>query len=382
MMTQVVGDAAWEVRIAHLGQVVDLEASARSHGALQRRRQVRLAVDLLRLCLAYVLGRLSLRGLSAWAAAQGWAAMSDVAVLNRLRASADWLGSIAGALLAERYPEAVAGMGTQRLVAVDATTVVPPGGKRDYWLVHTVFDLADLRFRGVEVSGRSEPERLTRGGVRSGEVRIADRGHARADELAEVVAEGADFIVRAASTYPRLIDQGGRPLDRLALCRQTTRERPADQPVMVTKGKSGTGVPARLVIIPLEPEAAERARERARRNARHWGYRASEAAIEMAGYLMLLTSLPVAAWPALRVLSSYRLRWQVELAFKRIKSLVGLEELRAKDRDLARAWINTALLAALLAEADADLASAATAPGEEEEDEPPAALAKAPAFSP
>jgi hypothetical protein len=199
--------------------------------------------------------------------------MADVAVLNRLRASADWLGAIAAALLAERYPEAVTDTGEQRLVAVDATTVVPPGGKRDCWLVHTVFDLAALRFRVVEVTGRSEPERLARGGVQPGEVRIADRGHARADDLAEVAAGGADFLVRAAANYPRLLDQTGCPLDRLALCRQATRERPADAPVLVAKGKSGTGVPARLVIIPLEPEAAERARERARRNARHWGYR-------------------------------------------------------------------------------------------------------------
>ena len=377
MMTQVVGDAAWEVRIAQLGQVVDLEVSARLHRALQRRRQVRLAVDLLRLCLAYVLGRLSLRGLSAWAAAQGWAAMSDVAVLNRLRASADWLGALAAALLAERYPEAVTDMGEQRLVAVDATTVVPPGDKRDYWLVHTVFDLTALRFRVVEVTGRSEPERLARGGVQPGEVRIADRGHARADDLAEVAAGGADFLVRAAANYPRLLDQTGCPLDRLALCRQATRERPADAPVLVAKGKSSTGVPARLVIIPLEPEAAERARERARRNARHWGYRASEAAVEMAGYLMLLASLPVETWPASRVLASYRLRWQVELAFKRMKSLVGLEELRAKDPKLAKAWINTALLAALLA--DADLAMGK--PGEEEEEEPACSTTE-PALSP
>jgi Transposase DDE domain len=395
MLTHAMDDAPWAARIAQLGQVVDLEASARSCRALQRRRQVRSAAELLRLCLAYVLGRLSLRGLSAWAAAQGWAAISDVAVLNRLRASADWLGTIAAALLAERYPEAVTDAGSRRLVAVDATTVVPPGDKRDYWLVHTVFDLTDLRFRVVEVTGRSEPERLARGGVRPGEIRIADRGHARADDLAEVVAGGADFLVRAAANYPRLLDQTGCPLDRLVLCRQATRERPADQPVLVTKGKSGMGVPARLIIIPLEPEAAQRARERARRNARHWGYRASEAAIEMAGYLMLLTSLPGVprdqgsrgdgipdeAWPALRVLASYRLRWQVELAFKRIKSLVGLEELRAKDPSLAKAWINTALLAALLTDADADLTSATAGPGEEDEDAP-AAFATGPALSP
>jgi hypothetical protein len=199
----------------------------------------------------------------------------DVAILKRLRASADWLGALAAALLAERYPEAVAGTGEQRLVLVDATTVVPPGDKRDYWLVHTVFDLTDLRVRVVEVSGRSKPERLARGGVRPSEVRLADRGHARADDLALVVAGGADFLMRAAANYPRLAYQTGCPLDQLALCRQATRERPADQPVVVSKGKSSTSVVARPVIIPLEPKAAQRARERARRNARHWGYRAS-----------------------------------------------------------------------------------------------------------
>jgi hypothetical protein len=382
MLAQAIDDAPWDARIAQLGQAVDLEASARACGALRRRRQVRSAAGLLRLCLAYVLGRLSLRTLSAWATAQGWAAMSDVAVLNRLRASADWLGTIAAAVLAERYPEAVTDAGPHRLMAVDATTVVPPGDKRDYWLVHTVFDLTDLRFRVVEVTGRGEPERLARGGPRPGEVRIADRGHARADDLAEVVAGGADFLVRAAANYPRLLDRTGRPLDRLASCRQATWGSPADQPVRVTKGKGGTGVAARLVVVPLEPEAAARARERARRNARAWGYRASEAALEMAGYLMLLTSLPVETWPPSRVLASYRLRWQVELAFKRLKSLVGLEELRAKDASLAKAWINTALLAALLTDAAAGLIPAAAEPGEEDDAEDPAACAKGPAFSP
>jgi hypothetical protein len=151
MLTQV-KDAAWEARIAQLGQVVDLEASARSCGAMLRRRRVRSAAELLRLCLAYVLGRLSLHAPSAWAAAQGWAAMSGVAVLNRLRASADRLGALAAALLTEHYPEVATDPGEQRppiptryliawepwLIVVGATTVVPPGDKRGYWLVHTV----------------------------------------------------------------------------------------------------------------------------------------------------------------------------------------------------------------------------------------------------
>jgi hypothetical protein len=59
-----------------------------------RQRRVRLAAELLRLCLAYVLGLLSLRAPVAWAAAQVRAVMSSVAVLNHLRASADWLDAL------------------------------------------------------------------------------------------------------------------------------------------------------------------------------------------------------------------------------------------------------------------------------------------------
>ena len=49
-------------------------------------------------------------------------------------------------------------------------------------------------------------------------------------------------------------------------------------------------------------------------NSGDWDYWASEAATLMAGYLMLLTSLPAEVWPPLRVLAIYRLCWQVELA--------------------------------------------------------------------
>ena len=53
-----------------------------------------------------------------------------------------------------------------------------------------------------------------------------------------------------------------------------------------------------------------------------------------AGWLMLITSLPREAWPAERVLTLYRRRWQVELAFKRLKSLIGLEDLRVRYSEL------------------------------------------------
>lgn len=343
----------WEDLVRRLGTSAALDASAKAAGALRRRRSVASGEVLLRLCFAYVLGGLSLRMLAAWAEERSLASLSDVALLKRLKSCADWLGMLVSEQLCERSPEALAGVGSGlRLMAVDATMVVPPGKKRDYWLVHTVFDLTDLKLSYVEVSDRREAETLSRGGAKPGELRIADRAHAKTAELAEVRAAGADFLVRLPSNQPRLVDDTGQVVDRLALCRKAGKDGGLDQRVTARLARSKIAVPGRLVILPLPPDAAEKARRAARRKARTWGYQATEAAVEMAGYLVLLTSLPPHEWPPERIAATYRLRWQIELAFKRMKSIVGLEDLRAKDPDLARMWINTALLASLIAEDD------------------------------
>jgi Transposase DDE domain len=349
-MADGVEDAGWRALAARLDELIDLEASARARGALQRRRAVGSAADLLRLAFAFVLGRLSLRSLAAWASEQGLAELSDVALLKRLRGSADWLGDLVAALLAAGRPEAGLGLPDgRRLMAVDATTVLPPGNPREYWLIHTVFDVYAQRFTSVEPSDRHEPERLTRGGVRAGEIRLADRGYGRAEELVTVIEAGGDVIIRTGANHLPLRDGQGRPLARARLCARAAARGTLDLPA---RRRGRPAAPWRLILWPLPPCAAEAARRKARRDARRWGYQPSADGLATAGCLMLVTSLPAEDWPPERVLAAYRLRWQVELAFKRLKSIIGLEALKAKDPDLARCWINTALLAGLLTEFD------------------------------
>ncbi|EHX90164.1 cvaB, IS186 transposase domain protein [Escherichia coli DEC14B] len=64
--------------------------------------------------------------------------------------------------------------------------------------------------------------------------------------------------------------------------------------------------------------------------------------------MLLLTSLSEDEYSAEQVADCYRLRWQIELAFKRVNSLLHLDTLRAKDPELAKAWIFANLLAAFL----------------------------------
>jgi hypothetical protein len=92
-------DSRWPDLVAAISAAIDLEATARSSGALVRRRGIRDAAALLRLALAYGPGGLSLRAAAAWAGVSGLADLSDTAVMQRVRKAADWLGEIAGALV-------------------------------------------------------------------------------------------------------------------------------------------------------------------------------------------------------------------------------------------------------------------------------------------
>ena len=72
--------------------------------------------------------------------------------------------------------------------------------------------------------------------------------------------------------------------------------------------------------------------------------------LRYACYVILFTTFPEAKFSATEVLEWYRLRWQVELVFKRFKSLAQLGHLPKFDDDSARVWLYGKLLIVLLTE--------------------------------
>ena len=106
----------------------------------------------------------------------------------------------------------------------------------------------------------------------------------------------------------------------------------------------------RLVIRRKDPEQAEAELRRLLKDAKKRGKQPDPRSLEAAKYILLLTSLPADTFPPTDILTLYRFRWQIELAFKRFKSLAGLDMLPAKKPELARAWIYARLIVAIIAE--------------------------------
>ena len=98
----------------------------------------------------------------------------------------------------------------------------------------------------------------------------------------------------------------------------------------------------------MPAERAERQRKRMARKAGKSGHKLDARTTTAAGYLILATSLSAQAQPAERIIEMYRNRWQIELGFKRLKTLGGLDRLPAMDPALARTWLLAQLIVAVL----------------------------------
>lgn len=340
----------WDALVERLGGRAALEAGAREAGAFVRPRKVRSAVDLLRLTLAYCLGEMGLRLTAAWSAALGLADLSNVALLGRLRAMDKWLVHLVGEALAAERPASAGG----RLIrVVDATTVPQAGvrtrGRQGLWRLHGAFDLPTERFGFVELTDEGGGERFDRAPVAAGEIRIGDRAYAQPDRIAAVVAGGGDVLVRAGWNNLRWLGADGKRLGLIAALRAGEATGVLDRPVGI--GRSGAPPLAmRLVAFAKPPEAAEAARRKAEKAARKGGHQVSPDTLYAAGWVILVTSLADDAFSSADIGALYRLRWRIELAFKRMKSLVGLKGPPAKDPRLARAHVLAHLLAALTIE--------------------------------
>jgi hypothetical protein len=321
----------------------DLEESARTEQALRRRREVRSATDLLRLVFAYVLCDWPLRLVGAWAMLMGLGSLSDVAVLKRLRSARRWLGKLLLTCLLGQSPASPLPRGRLRLV--DATSIRRPGSSGTDWRVHLSLDLQQLRLDAVELTDVHGGETLARFSFQSGEILVADRGYARRPGMASALATGSSMVVRIGWRMP-LHDEAGQAVALLPWLRTVPLTGPLRRTVFL---KTSSGFyPLRLIACRLPQQAVEAARRRTRRGSTRKGRTPRRETLEAAAFFMVVTNLPEETWPVQDVLELYRIRWQVELAIKRLKSIWHLDHLRAKDRDLAQTYLLGKLLGALL----------------------------------
>ena len=333
---------------------VDLDRTARETKALQRCREIRQATDLLRLVLAYCVCDWSLRLVGLWAHLRGIGRLSDVAVMKRVQNAKPWLESLVVAMLKARRVELRAAHPV-RVRIVDGSSISIPGSRGTDYRLHLSFDLGTQRMEGIEITDVHGAETLARHPGQAGDIWLADRGYALCPGVGTILKAKGEVVVRIGwATFP-LEDHAGSRIDVFPWLRQIPAMEPGERSVTITTPHGRFGL--RLIARRLPPEAADRNRRHIRERASRKGRTVDKRTLEAAGYILLVSSLPAHHWAASELLALYRLRWQVELVFKRLKSILDLDHLRAKGPALAQVYLLGKALSALIIDVMADQAT-------------------------
>ncbi|MFA5613328.1 MAG: IS4 family transposase [Methanoculleus sp.] len=343
-------DANWKLLLQFLPE--GWEDKAWELGAISRRRKIRSPEMLLRIIFIHLADGCSMRETVTRAREADFVDISDVALFKRLKSSSDWLRWITANLVEQIYgpiqkPEWLQNFNTR---LVDASVITEPGSTGTDWRLHYSIGLFSLACDHFQITDQTVGESLRNFPITRGDLLIADRTYGRINGMNYVVENGGDFIVRLANKAFKIMKNDHEEFHLLDHFRALDYGEIGDFDVFY-RDSEGKLRPIRLCVIKKSPEVVERSKKKVIQNADKRQRTLSEETLELHEYVFVATSLPRDVATGEEIMSLYRMRWQIELAFKRLKSILNLGHLPKKDPDSAKAWLSGKMIIALLADA-------------------------------
>lgn len=317
----------------------DLVAAAKEFEAFRRGRKLKSVEQLLQMVLLYCGLDYSLRQTAGTLALLG-VRLSDQAISDRLSGCAQWLRYLLKRMLPELPSTVNGGDDGRRWLIIDGTTIQVFGAAGVSYRLHLAWDWISQTIVEWIVTDERTGESLTLYQLQSGDTVIADRGYARSSDILSVLNQDGELIIRAAPHNLPLIDVSTG--EALKLAEQLMAEE-ADTEMISRKVRlKADSRRQELALHCLRLPAAQAAEGRRKRiaNARRNGITLKKETLEYAGWLIVLTSYSPEKISATEIGRLYRLRWQIEMVIKRLKSVVEIDRLRAsKGSRLAEAYL-------------------------------------------
>lgn len=291
-----------------------------------KRKRVLKSLDLLMKAIFLLLTeQLSFQRLSDRMASLYGVVMSDTAwrkqILKAAPILAEWVLAQQGIEKSKNSSDTV--LGCTSVYAVDATDLPVQGGDATSRRVHTVFSICERRCVYTDVTDRHGGESLTRFSLRRGALYFADRAYGRTPQLAYAMEQKAYVVTRIAPQHVAFYTAPDcrKKISFSSLLNGETFSSAA----YFMRNRKVYHV--RLLGAKLPEEKRAAAEKRLRRKASRNQRRLSKDTLKYAGWVFLATTLPDTCSDA-EILEAYRLRWQIELHFKRVKSLLNFHKLR------------------------------------------------------
>ena len=324
---------------------------AHEHDALKGLKKDKSPDSLLRTILLHCACGYSLRETVVRAKEAGLADMSDVALLKRMKKCSSWLCAMCAALLSERGITAENSKGL-RFRVFDATHVKEPGKTGSQWRLHYSICLPDLNcdsFVLSEAKGKGNGESLCRFPVNEGDCILADRIYCRGGGLEYAAAQGAFITVRLQPEAVVILDKDKNRFNLLDALKEITETGQVGEWDVYVGGATSKPVAGRICAMLKTEESRAASEKKSIDKAKKNCSVVRESTLFYSRYIIVFSTLDN-EHSAMDILNYYRLRWQVELVFKRFKQIAGLGHLPKYDDVSSKAWLYGKLFAALLTE--------------------------------
>lgn len=318
----------WDHKILpHLPK--QLDETAKRTGAMQRKRGVCSAVDLLRMLFLYASSKFSFRILAAAAYALGIAAISDTAWRRHFSKAAPFLREILHSMLSAILTKAdiSAFAEGKNVLVVDASVIRQEGKKQDQQRIHLCYSLNENRMKQVKVSDQHTAESLSHFSMEKGDLVMADAGYGTAQNYIYAQEQGVDVILRITPKCFCLYDANGEKLSLTALLEEAEETHMEWIDVFGLCRYRGRTGRVRVIAHKLTDGQAAKARKRKTRKASKNQRQIGTDTLLCAGWVTVITSLGT-EYCGEEILHLYRSRWQVELLFKRFKQNFAIHTIK------------------------------------------------------
>ena len=326
------------------------EAKAKELKAFQREGEIKTAGELLMLNLLHMTAGGSFQGTSSMVRLTAGKSLTKNAVYERIVKSSDWLKWL-GQGVCERSgfmmkkPE---WLGDKRVQLVDASDVSLKGSKKSDWRLHHVFDLFGYSSTKCDITTIKDGEKLTRYDCfGKNDIVKGDRIYCTLQGIEHLKSSESDFILRFKSKAFTLYDENGETIDLLPTIRHLGELESTS--IACFYKVNGKLYPIRICAMKKEATAAEKAKRKSKETSRRKQKKgATVETLELNEYIVLATSLD---FDDEKIFELYRARWQIELVFRRLKSIFGFAEVPSVKENSVKAWFSGVLLLAAICEA-------------------------------
>jgi hypothetical protein len=328
----------------------DYERACFETKAIERKREIKNPMDLIKLVLLYLIGGYSQIEMSVIASEMGIAKLNDTAFLKRFAKCREWLSWMVSEIIPKpiveyALPESLQGYS---IAAVDASDVTEKGRSGRTFKLHYAIDLITFKCLSCKITGQKTGETLKNFSLKEKWILLADRIYGTLTSMEHCIQAKADFILRLRYAAFKLYDSSGNEIELLKKLCKVTSDIATDIEVYVKLPALGF-TRLRICAVRIPDEKLENVKRRNKRKDSKKQTKTSAQALKMSEYVVVITALP-AIISACDIICLYQLRWQVEIFFKRLKSIMDFGNVPLKREDSIHAWLNGKLLISLLIE--------------------------------